>query len=77
MFGNITRNTPPPCEGVLGANETSLNELQRLLPRSRESLPGGYTSHDFVTVGRVCVITTALQPPSSIYKGLLAVPKVE
>jgi len=66
-----------PREGVLRANETGSNEPQRLFPCSHESLPGGYTSHDFVTVRRVCVITTALQPPSSIYRGLLAVPKVE
>jgi len=68
---------PFPARGVPGANETGSNELQRLFPCSRESLPGGYTSHDFVTAMRVCVITTALQPPSSIYMGLLAVPKVE
>jgi len=62
---------------VHGANETSSNELQRLFTRFRESLPGGYTSHDFVAVGHTCAITTALQPPTSIYRGLLAVPKVE
>jgi len=76
-FGNITRNTPFPAEGVHGENETSSNELQRLFTRSRKSFSRGYTSHDFITVGNTCAITTALQPPTSIYRGLLAVPKVE
>ena len=53
------------------ANKTSSNELQRLFARSRESLPDGYTFHDFVTTGHTCVITTALQPSTSIYSGLI------
>ena len=73
----FTRNTLVPHEGVHGANETSSNRLQRLFPRSRESLSGGYTSLDSVTSGHTCAITTALKPPTSIYRGLLAVPKVE
>jgi len=68
---------PFPVRGVHGANETSSNEQQRLFTHSRESLSGGYTSHDFVTVGHTCAITTALQPPTSIYRGLLTIPKVE
>jgi len=67
---------PFPVRGVHGADETSSNGLQRLFAHSRESLPDSYTSHNFVTVRCVCVITTALQPPSYIYRGLLAVPKV-
>jgi len=67
---------PFSVRGVHIANETSLKELQRLFARShesfarsRESFLGGYTSQDFVTVGCTCAIATALQSPTSIYRG--------
>jgi len=69
-YASITR-------GVHRACKTSSNEPQRLFARSRNNLSGGYTSHDFVTARPKCAITTALQPSTSIYRGLLAVPKVE
>jgi len=56
---------------------TGSNEPQRLFARSRNYFSGGYTSHNFVTAGPRCAITTALQPSTSIYRRLLAVPKVE
>jgi len=62
---------------VHGACKTGSNEPQRLFARSRNKLSDGYTSHDFVTARPKCVTTTALQPSTSIYRGLLAVPKVE
>jgi hypothetical protein len=68
---------PFPATCVHGAIETSSNELKYLFACCRESLSSSYTSHDFVTVGHTYAITMALQPPTSIYKGLLAVPKVE
>ena len=68
---------PFPARGVHGASETGSNEPQRLSARSRNKLFVGYTSHDFVTARARCVITTALQPSTSIYRGLLTVPKVE
>jgi len=60
-----------------GANETGSSRPQRLFARSRNNLSGGYTSHDFVTARAWCAITTALQPSTSIYRGLVVVPKVE
>jgi len=78
VWQHYLQHTPSPWgRGVHGANKTSSNELQRLFARSRESLPDGYTSHDFVTTRHTCVITTALQPSTSIYRGLIVVPKVE
>jgi len=68
---------PSTARGVHGASKTGSNEPQRLFARSRNNLSGGYTSHDFVTTRPRCAITTALQPSTSIYRGLLAVPKVE
>jgi len=59
------------------ASKTGSNEPQRLSARSRNNLYGGYTSHDFVTVRAWCAITMALQPSTSIYRGLIAIPKVE
>jgi len=72
MFGYITYDIPLLREGVYGASRTGSNEPQRLFARSRNYFNGGYTSHDFVTDGPRCVITTALQPSTSIYRGLLA-----
>jgi hypothetical protein len=69
-----------PSRGVHEANETSSKELQRLFAhsaRSRNKLPGGYTSHDFVTARARCATTTAPQPSTSINRGLNAIPKVE
>jgi len=63
--------------GVHGASETGSNEPQRLSARFRNKLSRGYTSHDFVTARVRCAITTALQPSTSINRGLIAVPKVE
>jgi len=77
MFGDITCDTPLPREGVHGASETGSNEPQRLSARFRNKLSSGYTSHDFVTVRTRCATTTALQPSTSINRGLIAVPKVE
>jgi len=68
---------PFPAKGVHGASETSSNKLQCLFTRSRNYHSGGYTSLDFVTAGHRCAITTALQPSTSIYRGLLTIPKVE
>ena len=68
---------PFPVRGVHGASKTGSNEPQRLSARSRNNLSGGYTSHDFVTARAWCAITTALQPSTSIYRGLIDVPKVE
>jgi len=68
---------PFPARGVHGARRTGSNEPQRLSARSRNNLYGGYTSHDFVIARTWCAITTALQPSTSIYRGLTAVPKVE
>jgi len=68
---------PFPTRGVHGASETGSNEPQRLSARSCNKLSGGYTSHDFVTARARCAITTALQPSTSINRGLIAVPKVE
>jgi len=76
-FGNITCDTPLSHKGVHGASETGSNEPQRLSARSLNKLSGGYTSHDFVTARARCAITTALQPSTSINRGLIAVPKVE
>jgi len=76
-FDKITCDTPLPREGVHGASKTGSNEPQRLSARSRNKLSSGYTSNDFVTARAKCVITTALQPSTSIYRGLIAVPKVE
>ena len=66
-----------PVKGVHGANETGSNEVQRLFARSRNKLFGGYTSHNFITARAWCAITTILQPSTSIYRGLNAVPKVD
>jgi len=68
---------PFPAKGVHGASRTGSNESQCLSARSRNNLSGGYTSHDFVTDRAWCAITTALQPSTSIYRGLVAVPNVE
>jgi len=76
-FGNITCDTPFPREGGHRANETGSSRPQRLFARSHNNLYGGYTSHDFITARAWCAITTALQPSTSIYRGLVAVPKVE
>jgi hypothetical protein len=68
------------ARGVHEANETGSKEFQRLfahVARSRNKLPGGYTSHDFVTARARCATTTALQPSTSINRGLNAVPKVD
>ena len=77
MFVNITCDTPLSHKGVHGASETGSNEPQRLSARSRNKLPGSYTSHDFVTARVRCAITTALHPSTSINRGLIVVPKVE
>jgi len=61
-----------PAKGVHEANKP-----QRLFARSHNKLSGGYTSHYFVTARAWCAITTALQPSTSITRGLNAVPKVE
>ena len=66
-----------PIRGVHRASETGSNKPQRLSARSLNKLSGGYTSHDFVTARARCAITTALQPSTSINRGLIAVPKVE
>jgi len=76
-FGNITCDTPLSQKGVHGASETGSNEPQRLSGRSRNKPSSGYTSHDFATSKARCAITTALQPSTSINRGLIAVPKVE
>jgi hypothetical protein len=79
-FGVIACNIPFLCEGVHKANETGSNEPQRLFARSarsRNKLSGGYTSHDFVTARAKCASSTALQPSTSINRGLSALPKVE
>jgi len=76
-FGNITCGTPFPAKGVHEASETGSSEPQRLFARSRNNLSSGYISHDFVTAIAWCAITTALQPSTSIYMGLVAIPKVE
>ena len=76
-FGKLTCNTPLSYKGVHGVSETGSNEPQRLSACSRNKLSGGYTSHDFVTARARCAITTALQPSTSINRGLIAVPKVE
>ena len=68
---------PFPARGVHGASKTGSNEPQRLSARSCNNLSGGYTSHDFVTARACCAITTAMQPSTSIYRGFIAVPKVE
>jgi len=68
---------PFPTRGVHGASETGSIEPQRLSARSRNKLSSGYTSHDFITARARCAITTALQPSTSINRGLVAVPKVE
>jgi len=68
---------PSTARGMHGACKDGSNEPQRLFARSRNNLSSGYTSHDFVTVRPRCAITTALQPSTSIYRGLLAIPKVE
>lgn len=68
---------PFPVRGVHGTSKTGSNKPQRLSARSHNKLNGGYTSHDFVTARTRCAITTALQPSTSIYRGLLTVPKVE
>ena len=68
---------PFPARGVHKASKTGSNEPQRLFARFRNNLFGGYTSHDFVTAGARCGITTALQPSTSINRGLTAVPKVK
>jgi len=62
---------------VHGQNETGSSRPQRLFARSHNNLSGGYASHDFVTAKAWCSITTALQPSTSIYRGLVAIPKVE
>ena len=64
-------------QGGARSEQTGSNEPQRLSARSRNKLFGGYTSHDFVTARARCAITTALQPSTSINRGLIAVPKVE
>jgi len=70
--------TYPFCaKGVYKASKTGSKEPQRLSARSRNYFSSGYTSHDFITIGPRCAITTALQPSTSIYRGLLVVPKVE
>ena len=66
-----------PIRGVHRASETGSNKPHRLSARSLNKLSGGYTSHDFVTARARCAITTALQPSTSINRGLIAVPKVE
>jgi len=66
-----------PAKGVYEASETGSSEPQRLFARSHNNLSGGYTSHDFVTARAWCAITTTLQPSTSIYRGLVEVPKVE
>jgi len=77
-FGKLTCDIPPLCEGgVHGAGRTGSNVPQRLFARSRNYFSSGYTSYDFVTAGPRCAITTALQPSTSIYRGLSAAPKVE
>ena len=68
---------PFPTRGVHGASETVSNEPQRLFARSRNKLSCSYTSHDLVVAKARCAITTALQPSTSINRGLIAVPKVE
>ena len=68
---------PFPARRVDGANKNGSNEPQRLFARSSNKLFGGYTSHDFVTARAWCAITTTLQPSTSLYRGLLAIPKVE
>jgi len=68
---------PLSHRGVHGASETGSNEPQRLSARSHNKLSSGYSSHDFVTARARCIITTALQPSTSINRGLIAVPKVE
>jgi len=68
---------PFPSRGVHGASKSDSNEPQRLSARSRNNFSGGYTSHDFVTTRAWCAIKMALQPSTSIYRGLIAVPKVE
>ena len=70
-------HTPSTTRGVHRACKTGSNEPQRLFARSRNNLSGGYTFHDFVTARPRCAITTALQSSTSIYRGLLVVPKVE
>jgi len=75
-FGNFTCGTPLSREGVHGANKTGSNKPQRLFARSRNKLSGGYTSRDYVTTRAWCAIT-ALQPSTSINRGLNAIPKVE
>jgi len=64
------------ARGVHGASKTGSNEPQRLSTHSRNNLSGGYTSHDFVTARAWYAITTALQPSTSIYRGLIVVPKL-
>jgi len=68
---------PFSAKGVHRARRTGSNEPQRLSARSRNCFSSDYTSHDFVTIGPRCAITTPLQPSTSIYRGLLGFPKVE
>jgi len=68
---------PFPTRGVHRASEVGSNEPHSLSACSRNKLSGGYTSHNFITAEARCAITTALQPSTSINRGLITVPKVE
>ena len=73
-----SQHTPYP-QGGGGARRNSdlfKRMVTSLYPRSREYLTSDYISHDFVTVGHMCAITTALHSPTSINRRLPAASKV-
>ena len=59
-LANLLATYPLSVRKMHGASRTGSNEPQRLFARSRNYFAGGYTSHDFVTAGPKCAITTAL-----------------
>ena len=75
-FDNITCNTHFPCEGGARSKQDRFKRTPTFA-RSRNKFFGDYTSYDFVTAIVWCAITPALQLSTSIYRGLLTVPKVE
>jgi len=76
-LANLLATYPLSVSGVHRASRTGSNEPQCLFARSRNYFSGGYTFQDFVIARPRCAITTALQPSTSIYRGISVVPKVE
>jgi len=76
-FDNITCDTPFSHKGDARSKRDRFKRTITSLHVSAINSLRGYTSHDFVTAGARCAITTALHPSTFINRGLVAVPKIE